>query len=75
MIGMIERKLLGALLQLSDEDGIVKGKTLRTIAERMGYKTVGGAITLSLKSLEFNNYIKVEREDNVQHTYKITVLI
>ena len=57
-LGGVERKLLGALLILSDKHNVVE-TSIKNIATTMGYKATGGAITFAFKSLEMNNYITV----------------
>lgn len=56
-LGVIEKKVFGALVILSNQKSIVKASTTQ-IAKTMGYKRSGGAITFALKSLEFNNLIQ-----------------
>jgi len=56
-LGEIERKVLGALLKMSDETLTTKRVTLDTLAKEINYKTSGGAITYALRLLEKNNYI------------------
>lgn len=55
-LGVIERKVLGALFLLADENHIASC-LLVDIADLMGYKTVGGALTFAIKILERDNYI------------------
>ena len=57
-MGVIEKKILGALLILANDDMEVKA-TFRDIAKIIGYKEVGGAMTFAIKLLEINNYINV----------------
>lgn len=65
-MGLVEKKVLGALLILADEDNVAKA-TFPEIAEKMGYKTFGGAISFAIRLLEINNYItKTDKS-----TYKI----
>lgn len=54
---IIERKVLGALLILANEDYIVNA-SMRNVADKMGYKNPGGSITASLRILEMQNYVK-----------------
>lgn len=72
-----ERRVLGALLQMSGSDGIVEATQVR-IAEQIGYKRQGGIISLAFRTLEMMNYIVVLRHgragDRV-NWYKIKVLI
>lgn len=57
----VEKKVLGALLILADDDMTVKASKSK-IAETMGYKTTGGALTFAIEALEMKNYIAaVER--------------
>jgi hypothetical protein len=56
-LGVIERKVFGALVILSNSQHVAKVST-STIAKTMGYKKSGGAITFALKSLEMNNHIE-----------------
>lgn len=55
-LGTVEKKVLGALLILSDHHNVVNSNTSQ-IAKTMGYKRSGGAISFALKSLEHNNHI------------------
>jgi hypothetical protein len=59
MMSIIERKVLGALILLSNAEGLVPVVTTTVIARKMGYKQAGGVITMALKSLEFQNRISV----------------
>jgi hypothetical protein len=60
-LGVIERKVLGALIMSPRDVHGITQVTLRQIAQKMGYKASGGALTFALKTLEMNNYIeKVE---------------
>ena len=56
-LGVIEKKVFGALVILSNQKNIAKAST-NQIAKAMGYKRGGGAITFALKSLEMNNHIQ-----------------
>jgi DNA-binding MarR family transcriptional regulator len=67
-LGVIEKKVLGALLILSDKDNTTKA-THSDIAQAMGYKTDGGAITFALKILERDNFIV----RTAKGTYKLLV--
>lgn len=58
VLNTVEKKVLGALLILADEDMVVNAKNT-VIARTMGYKRSGGAITFALRILEMNNYIMV----------------
>jgi DNA-binding MarR family transcriptional regulator len=55
-LGVVEKKVLGALLILSDSNYTVTA-TQSEIARIMGYKKPGGALTFALKSLEMQNHI------------------
>ena len=55
-LGVVEKKVLGALMILADEFNKVKA-TITEIAHTMGYKTAGGAITYALRILERDNFI------------------
>lgn len=52
----VEKKVLGALLILSDKDMVVTAP-LKLIANTMGYKATGGALTFALQALEMKNFI------------------
>lgn len=67
-IGVIERKVLGALLTMSDDNGIVS-TNLANLASRMGYKKSGGALTFAIKILENENYIS--KQD--KQVYKVLI--
>lgn len=59
-MGLVEKKVFGALLVLSDSNHIVRASKEK-IARAMGYKRSGGAITFALKNLELTNHIvKIE---------------
>lgn len=55
-LGTIERKVLGAMLIMADDNHIINA-TLKEIATAIGYKSSGGALTFAIKILEHNNYI------------------
>lgn len=57
-IGVVEKKVLGALLIMCDDDMEVHAR-LRDIADKMGYASVGGAMTFAIRLLETHNYITV----------------
>jgi len=67
-LGVIEKKVLGALLILSDKNNVTKA-THSDIAQVMGYKTDGGAITFALKILERDNFIV----RTAKSTYKLLI--
>lgn len=52
----VEKKVLGAMLILADENMNVK-TSLTKLAETMGYKKTGGALTFAIEALEMKNYI------------------
>lgn len=64
----VERKVLGALIQLANDDMSVEASH-GEIALRMGYKKTGGMINYALDSLEIKNYITKVGKD------RYTVLI
>jgi hypothetical protein len=55
-LGVIERKVLGALLIMAREDNTVK-TTYSKIAQTIGYKNAGGALSFAIKILERDNFI------------------
>jgi len=55
-LGTIERKVLGALIILADQNKIAYA-SLIDIADLIGYKKTGGALTFAIKILERDNYI------------------
>lgn len=57
-LGGVEKKVLGALLILSDRN-FEANATLSQIANQMGYKKPGGALSFALKALEMQNHIAV----------------
>lgn len=57
----VEKKVLGAMLILANDDMVVKAKML-DIARAMGYRAVGGAITFAIDSLEMKNLISKEEQ-------------
>lgn len=61
----IERKVLGALLVLSDNDMHVTAN-MKRIAQTMGYKQPGGAISFALQALEMKNFITID-----ENRYKV----
>lgn len=52
----VEKKVLGAMLMLSDNQMSVD-VPMKTIATTMGYKETGGAITFAIQALEMKNFI------------------
>lgn len=73
-LGEIEKKTLGAMLMMSDNDGNVEAFSIE-IAHKLGYKAMGGAITFALKSLEMNNYIAIMQKGNCARKTKYKVFI
>lgn len=67
-LGVIERKILGAMLILADNDNNVTASKLE-LAHAIGYKSSGGAITYAIKILERDNYL-VKLDDR---KYKLLV--
>lgn len=57
-LGTVERKVLGALLIIADgnNDNIIKA-SLKDIANLIGYKASGGALTFAIKILERDNFL------------------
>ena len=55
-LGVVEKKVLGGMMILADGEGVVK-TTLNKLAETIGYKTSGGALSFALKILERDNFI------------------
>jgi DNA-binding MarR family transcriptional regulator len=64
-LGIVEKKVLGALLILSDENQIARVSGVQ-IARIMGYKKSGGAITFALRSLEMDNYIEKNEHGEIK---------
>lgn len=56
-LGTIERKVLGALLVLADNSNNTVKVTLKEIADLIGYKSSGGALSFAVKILERDNYV------------------
>lgn len=63
-LNVIERKVLGALIMLSDTEGNVT-TNMSQIARKIGYKTSGGVLGLCLKSLALQNLINFEHTGEV----------
>lgn len=55
-LGVVERKVLGALIIMADENKTVK-TTMSKIANVIGYKASGGALSFAIKILERDNFI------------------
>jgi len=56
-LGIIERKVLGALIIMADNETKIAIAPLNDIADLIGYKTSGGAISFAIKILERDNYL------------------
>lgn len=56
MLGTAERKVLGALILLSNDNLTVRASK-RELAVAMGYKSHGGTISYALQMLEMKNHI------------------
>lgn len=57
-LGVIERKVLGAFLIMAEHtNGNIVKITTREIADCIGYKSGGGAISFAIKILERDNYL------------------
>lgn len=65
MLSRTERRLLGALLLLADNDLIVN-VTKKELSNAMGYKTTGGQINLAIKLLDIKNYITQQNENQIK---------
>ena len=57
-LGTVERKVLGAMLIIADntKNNIVK-VSMNEIADLIGYKTSGGALSFAIKILERDNFL------------------
>lgn len=57
-LGTVERKVLGAMLIIADntKNNIVK-VSMNEIANLIGYKTSGGALSFAIKILERDNFL------------------
>jgi len=55
-MNIVERKLLGGLLQVTN-DNMVANISVSDLAYRCGYKAPGGIHTYALKMLEIDNHI------------------
>ena len=69
-LGVIERKVLGALLVLADnsKNNTVKA-TMKEVADLIGYKSSGGALSFAFRILERDNYIVCVNRS----TYKLLI--
>lgn len=72
MMSTVERKVLGALFILSDDERYVKGVTQVRISHAMGYAKSGGAVSNALRMLEMMNYIVIVKRGTL---YDIKVLV
>lgn len=69
-LGTIERKVLGALLIATDNNNNNTVKiTQNEIADLIGYKTSGGALSFAIKILERDNFLICTGKS----TYKLLV--
>ena len=57
-LNVVEKKVLGAMLIIADDQMNVTS-TNSFIANKMGYKRSGGAITFAIQALEMKNFIYV----------------
>lgn len=64
-LGVVEKKVLGAMLILANEDMEVRCR-LKDIADKMGYAAVGGAMTFAIRLLETHNYIRIIGKQHYQ---------
>lgn len=64
-LGVIEKKVYGALLMLSNGENVVTASN-QQIARKMGYKRSGGAISFALKSLEHHNHIEKRPDGSIK---------
>ncbi len=69
-LGVVERKVLGALILLADETNTAKA-TMAEIADKIGYKVAGGAITYAIRGLERDNFLV--RNPHQRHTYRLLI--
>lgn len=69
-LGVVERKVLGALLIAADNNNNNTVKISQNeIADLIGYKTGGGALTFAIKILERDNFLVCTDRS----TYKLLV--
>ena len=69
-LGIIERKVLGALLIIADNGSNNTVKvSMNEIANLIGYKTSGGALSFAIKILERDNFLVCTGRS----TYKLLV--
>lgn len=67
-MGVIERKVMEVMLIVADKNNIAK-VTLQDVADLIGYKKSGGALSFAIKILERDNYlVKIASQ-----TYKILI--
>lgn len=64
-LNKVEKKVLGAMLILADENMSVQANMTK-IANIMGYKASGGAISFAIQALEMKNYIAIKRKCEYQ---------
>lgn len=57
-LSVIERKMLGALIQLMNDEMFVHVSMI-DLARRMGYTATGGGLTFALQALEMKNHIAI----------------
>lgn len=67
-LGIVERKVLGALIIMANENKIAK-VTMQDVADVIGYKAAGGALTFAIKILERDNFIV----RTASRTYKLLI--
>lgn len=60
-LSTIERKMLGALMLIMNEEYKVHTSMI-DLARMMGYKATGGALTFALQALEMKNHIAVHQQ-------------
>lgn len=68
-LGVVEKKVLDAMMLMANNNNIVK-TTIKNIAETIGYKQSGGAITFALKILERDNFVERLPE---KKTYRLII--
>lgn len=62
-LSMVEKKVLGALIMLSNDELVVCA-TVRDIARAIGYKDGGGIISAALRTLEtYNKIAKIKSSE------------
>jgi hypothetical protein len=73
-LSIVERKVLGALMMMANDQGIVQTK-LGDIAHLIGYKQGGGIITYAIKFLEMSNYIVINQKGTTTKKAEYKVLV